>query len=126
MTAEQIDHVFDRFYRSAATSGGPPGSGLGLAIVRSLVDLHHGRIDVDSEPGEGTTFTVAIPRATEADEPAAVHAALAGKRVLVLDDDPAIAELIAESLRQLRSGADHGLGRARGARGAARRRRSTR
>jgi signal transduction histidine kinase/CheY-like chemotaxis protein len=99
LSREEIEHVFDRFYRGAEGVSGTPGTGLGLAIVRSLVDLHHGTIEVDSTKGEGTTFTVHVPRATEVDEPSAAHAALAGKRVLVLDDEPEIAELIATRLR---------------------------
>jgi signal transduction histidine kinase/DNA-binding response OmpR family regulator/HAMP domain-containing protein len=98
LATEELDHVFDRFYR-AEGGAGTSGTGLGLAIVRSLVDLHHGTIDVTSEKGRGTTFTVNLPRVTEVDEPAAAHAELVGKRVLVLDDDPRVADLIAERLR---------------------------
>jgi signal transduction histidine kinase/CheY-like chemotaxis protein len=97
MTDEELEHVFDRFYRAGDGSSGP-GTGLGLAIVRSLVDLHHGTIDVTSAPGEGTTFTVRLPRAVEETEPA-TQMALRGKRVLVVDDEPEIAELIATRLK---------------------------
>ncbi len=96
MDAGQVERVFDRFYRAGPNpTGGPSGSGLGLSIVRSLVDLHGGSIDVDSEPGRGTTFTVRLPKAAVARSPRAL---LNGRRVLVVDDDPSIARLIATQL----------------------------
>jgi signal transduction histidine kinase/DNA-binding response OmpR family regulator len=98
LSPHELDHVFDRFYRGSEGTSGTPGTGLGLAIVRSLVDLHHGTVDVDSVKGEGTTFTVGLPRAADLEAPSAAHAALAGKRVLVLDDDPDVAQLIATRL----------------------------
>jgi signal transduction histidine kinase len=59
---EDLPHIFDRFYRAEKSrSRERGGSGLGLAIVRSLVELHHGRVTVDSAPGRGTCFTVLLP-----------------------------------------------------------------
>ncbi|MDB4895752.1 MAG: integral rane sensor signal transduction histidine kinase [Firmicutes bacterium] len=60
---EALPHIFDRFYRTdksrSRTTG---GSGLGLAIVRSLVAVHGGSVRVESSPGEGSRFTVSLPR----------------------------------------------------------------
>ncbi len=59
---EDLAHVFERLYRSSqARSRTDGGSGLGLSIVKGLVDLHHGKISVESEVGKGSTFTFALP-----------------------------------------------------------------
>jgi signal transduction histidine kinase len=97
MSEEELEHVFERFYR-ARDGRATPGTGLGLSIVRSLIDLHGGEIDVASEPGAGTTFTVRIPTATHALGIASSLEALRGRRVLVVDDEPQIAKLIADQL----------------------------
>ncbi|HYF25396.1 MAG TPA: ATP-binding protein, partial [Baekduia sp.] len=98
MSAEELEHVFDRFARGAAEHGRTRGTGLGLSIVRSLVDLHDGRIDVDSTPGQGTTFRVGLQRAAPAGPGDARREALRGRRVLVVDDEPETAALIAQRL----------------------------
>jgi signal transduction histidine kinase len=60
--ADELPRIFDRFYRgSLANEARGTGSGLGLAIVRSIVDMHHGTVEVSSQVGTGTTFTVALP-----------------------------------------------------------------
>jgi PAS domain S-box-containing protein len=53
--AEHLPHIFEPFYR--ARKGGR-GLGLGLSITKEIIDLHGGRIDVQSEPGKGTTFRI--------------------------------------------------------------------
>jgi signal transduction histidine kinase len=59
---EELPHIFDRFYRgSRANEARGSGSGLGLAIVRSIVDMHGGRVMVESRVGSGTTFSVTLP-----------------------------------------------------------------
>jgi len=59
-----LPHVFDRFWRadSARSRGQRPGAGLGLAICRWIAEAHGGSIEVQSRRGEGTTFTVTLPR----------------------------------------------------------------
>jgi two-component system, OmpR family, sensor kinase len=66
LTREQVEHVFERFYRAdqARTSGG--GTGLGLAIVAALVAAHGGATWVRSQPGAGATFCIALPLSPEA------------------------------------------------------------
>ena len=60
-----LPHIFERFYRAAAArSHEEAGTGLGLAIAAWIVEQHHGQITVQSVPGQGSTFTVALPAAT--------------------------------------------------------------
>jgi two-component system OmpR family sensor kinase len=67
LTQEQARHAFERFYRGdpARTAG---GTGLGLAIVAALVKAHGGAVWVRSQPGNGATFSIALPLAPEAVE----------------------------------------------------------
>jgi two-component system, OmpR family, sensor histidine kinase MtrB len=68
--AEDLPHIFERFYRAdvhrARTLG---GTGLGLAIALENVNLHRGSIDVQSEVGQGSTFTVTLPAIDPKPEP---------------------------------------------------------
>jgi CheY-like chemotaxis protein len=98
MTQEQLDRIFDRFYR-ATEDRTNPGSGLGLSIVKSLVELHDGRIEVTSKPGGGTTFAIMIPAVKQQTGPVIdSFEALRGRDVLVVDDEREIAQLIADQL----------------------------
>lgn len=59
---EHLPRLFDRFYRiDPARSHAPHNLGLGLAIVKSILELHHGMVTVQSEPGKGTTVSLQFP-----------------------------------------------------------------
>lgn len=63
--AADLPHIFDRFYRGEPArmrdKDGQRGAGLGLAIVRGLVEAHGGQIKVESQPGQGSTFSIVVP-----------------------------------------------------------------
>jgi len=64
ISAEDLPHIFERFYRAdKARSRGQGHFGLGLAICRAVVEADQGTIHVESEPGEGSTFSVRYPGA---------------------------------------------------------------
>ena len=57
---EDLEHIFERFYREEKARS-VEGNGLGLSIVKTIVDLHHGNIDVISQVDVGSTFVVKLP-----------------------------------------------------------------
>jgi two-component system OmpR family sensor kinase len=65
MAPDVLPHIFERFYQGDVARTGT-GTGLGLSIARALSAGQHGTIDVESQVGRGSTFTVTLPRATAA------------------------------------------------------------
>ena len=62
IAAEDQARVFERFYKAdRSRQSALGGSGLGLAIAKRIVDMHQGRISVDSRPGAGAEFVVTLP-----------------------------------------------------------------
>lgn len=95
---EHLSRVMEPFF---TTKPQGEGTGLGLAIVQGIVAEHGGTISVESEPGRGATFTVTLPAtAPPAVRPAAPPAKAVpdGLRVLVVDDEAGLREMMAEAL----------------------------
>jgi signal transduction histidine kinase len=66
ISPEAMPHIFEEFYRGPnAKAVGKEGTGLGLSLVKRIVDLYQGKVQVQSELGKGTTFTVTLPRDSE-------------------------------------------------------------
>jgi signal transduction histidine kinase len=65
IAAEDLPHIFERFYRADRSRGRSGGSGLGLSIAEWIAQAHGGRIQVTSQVGKGSTFTVWLPEAGE-------------------------------------------------------------
>jgi signal transduction histidine kinase len=59
---DELEHVFERFYRGSEDRANKAGTGLGLAIARELVELMGGFISAESKPGQGSRFTLRLPR----------------------------------------------------------------
>ncbi|HIJ89914.1 MAG: ATP-binding protein [Desulfobulbaceae bacterium] len=100
--ANLLDNIFDPYFTTKKE-----GHGLGLAVTHSIVAKHGGRIMVESEVGEGTTFTIhlpAFPGAKLAEEPAVIRrkkAAGRQARILVMDDDEMIRDITRDVLDHL-------------------------
>lgn len=103
-----LPHVFDEFRQeSSGLSRSHEGNGLGLAITKRLVELMDGRIEVRSEKNFGSTFRVILPRKLSEDDDAPESQAKVplidvkraeGKRVLIVEDDPYMRELMEQQL----------------------------
>jgi signal transduction histidine kinase len=61
MTSEQVEKIFDRFYRADMSSTALEGTGLGMTIAKQIIEAHDGKIWVESELGKGTTVSFTIP-----------------------------------------------------------------
>ena len=62
ISLDKLDKIFDRFYQADDSSvRRHEGTGIGLSLTKELVELHHGEIKAESEPGKATTFTVCLP-----------------------------------------------------------------
>jgi CheY-like chemotaxis protein len=102
--AEDLARLFVEFQQLDASTGKRyQGTGLGLALTRRIVEAQGGRIDVQSEPGKGSTFSAILPRSSgNPRQSAARPRAEPGRNtVLVIDDDPASLKLVETTLLPL-------------------------
>ena len=110
MSPEYLPHIFEEFTREhTSTESKVIGTGLGLPIVKALVGLMGGTIDVQSTEGKGSTFTVMLPfeisdketyLAAQEPKVEVTAAALAGKRILVAEDNDINAEITVTLLEE--------------------------
>ena len=98
---QDVDKIFDPFF---TTKSDWKGTGLGLSVCYTIIGSHRGRIDVESEPGKGTTFTVVIPLSAQDDMLKDVQNCPprdVPMKVLVVDDEADCRELLGELLSGL-------------------------
>ncbi len=89
IAADKLEAIFEEFSQAdTSTTRKYGGTGLGLAICRRLVRLMGGQLAVSSDVGRGTEFSFALPLESGAPVAATAPAPLAGRRVLVVDDNP--------------------------------------
>lgn len=109
MSEEFQAHIFESFSREhSSTISGIEGTGLGMGIVKNLVELMHGTIEIQSSPEKGSTFTICIPCRTARKEEAEPRKSssdrpqktLAGKRILLAEDNDLNAEIAIELLSE--------------------------
>jgi len=99
MDAATRAKVFEPFF----TTKGADGTGLGLSMVHGIVSQSGGEIEVDSEPGQGTTFTISLPLAEGEALPAPIASAeVSGgaETILLVEDDPVVMTVVAAMLEQ--------------------------
>ncbi|HEX9077699.1 MAG TPA: response regulator [Anaerolineae bacterium] len=96
MSEATRSRVFEPFF----TTKGMAHVGMGLTTAARIVEQHKGSLTVDSEPGRGSSFTVAIPAAPEVDQPKPepMLTSVRPARILIIDDDAAIREIAAKFL----------------------------
>ena len=63
ISPEELHQLFTPFQRTGSAREKAPGVGIGLSVARRIVEAHGGRIEVESVPGQGSTFRVRLPRA---------------------------------------------------------------
>lgn len=68
MPADKVGDLFTKFSRLHPPGEQQRGTGLGLSIVKAIVDSYHGRVDVKSSLGEGSTFTIWLPSSAQLHE----------------------------------------------------------
>ena len=107
MTVQALSHIFDRFFQADSSASVSPGTGIGLSLVRELVALQGGSIRVQSEPGQGTCFTIDLPYPVGVPTADQTAVGLDNDReempderplILLVEDNDDLARFIADSL----------------------------
>jgi CheY-like chemotaxis protein len=99
---DDLAHIFEPFFTTKPTG---KGTGLGLSQVYGFVKQSDGAVTVTSKLGEGTTFTLYLPRSREALQPAAAKGPAASPkadgRLLLVEDDPMVADMVHDMMRSV-------------------------
>ena len=107
ISRENLNRIFDPFFTTKGALGGgkQAGTGLGLSVCYNIIQSRGGRIKVESTPGEGTTFSLSLPRGEEvetageeAGSPASLEAGSSDQRILVVDDEEQIRDMLRDVL----------------------------
>ncbi len=99
---DTVAKIFDPFF---TTKGMGKGTGLGLSVVYGICEQHGGWVEVDSEPGRGSTFSIYLPAVTEdksgavGEEGSSPNLVGDGERVLIVEDEPAVLDITETVLR---------------------------
>ncbi|MGQ0843966.1 MAG: ATP-binding protein [Sporichthyaceae bacterium] len=98
--SSRLSRIFERFEQAdLSDSRDKGGSGLGLAITRGIVELHGGRVDVASELGVGSTFTITLPAVPAIAAREAGPDAVGAPTVVLVEDDDDLVEVLTAALR---------------------------
>jgi len=124
MTPEEALHAFEPFFTTKGASASQPRTekegvptGLGLSLAYAILEAHGGSIRLESQPGEGTTFSIRLPTVShdtqerETEPAAAPREVLADRHVLIAVEEPEVARLLEELVRS-RGGSPHAVARA--------------
>jgi len=85
MTEKELERIFTRFYqRDRSTTRQYRGIGLGLTLVRAVIEEHSGRVEVESQLGQGSRFTMKLPALSPVAQ--LVEDAMTSRRILIVDD----------------------------------------
>jgi CheY-like chemotaxis protein len=100
--AEVLPHIFEPFFTTKEVGR---GTGLGLSMVHGIAEQHGGWVSVESRPGEGSSFTVHLPRILEATRSAALRPAGAvgggTETLLIVEDEPQVRRVAVRTLSKL-------------------------
>jgi PAS domain S-box-containing protein len=95
ISSDEIGNIFEEFHQTSVGASRPDGLGLGLSIVRRTAELLGCSLEVNSKPGEGSVFTVVVPKGERSTVPITTVASVADHKlatglVLIVDDEPAV------------------------------------